>query len=185
MVFILYWFENVAIGFFNVGQILGFGLKRIVIHKDTPLSFLGVLFVAAFFTVHYGLFTLGHGSMIFALFGGGEFADYSSMPSLQQIVQAFIDHNLGWAALSIFLAAGLSAFIKFPQHTGSQMDARIIMFAPYGRIIVLHVGLLIGGLIATWLGSPVWALILLILLKSTYDLLAIDLTPEKMLGEAK
>jgi len=45
-----------------------------------------------------------------------------------------------------------------------------IMFRPYGRILILHAAIIIGGLLAQELGAPIWALGFLIVLKTLYDL---------------
>ena len=177
MVFLLFWFENVMIGVFNVAQMLAFGMKRIVINKDNPLSFFGILFICAFFTVHYGLFTMGHGVFVFALFGDDNF-DGATLPPLSDIVQIFVQHNLVWAALTIILACGFTAVRQF-EKSKDALDVKVLMFAPYGRIIILHVVLIVGGLLAEALGAPIWALILLIVMKSAYDLVAIGFKDKK------
>jgi hypothetical protein len=48
----------------------------------------------------------------------------------------------------------------------------MLMARPYGRVMVLHVTVLIGGFAAMALGSPVWALLLLLALKIGLDLKA-------------
>ncbi|MEM6781558.1 MAG: DUF6498-containing protein [Pseudomonadota bacterium] len=172
LIFVLFWFENVVIGFFTLSQIIAFGLKRIIVDRDNPFSFLGILFTGAFFTVHYGIFTMGHGAMIFALFGDG-IVDSGEFPEAHQLVEIFMGNNLLWAALLIILASAFAAIRQFSEHRKA-LNATIIMFSPYGRIIVLHIGLLFGGLAAQALGSPVWMLVLLIALKSAYDLIGFE-----------
>jgi uncharacterized membrane protein AbrB (regulator of aidB expression) len=44
------------------------------------------------------------------------------------------------------------------------------MFRPYGRVMVLHVVILLGGFLVQLLGSPAPALALLVLLKTGLDL---------------
>jgi hypothetical protein len=46
------------------------------------------------------------------------------------------------------------------------------MAKPYGRVIVLHFTILVGGFGAMALGSPVWALVVLIAVKVALDLRA-------------
>jgi len=48
----------------------------------------------------------------------------------------------------------------------------ILMFSPYARVVVLHVTILVGGFGAMALGSPLWALIILLGLKIGIDLAA-------------
>ena len=53
-----------------------------------------------------------------------------------------------------------------------RMSLQKIMFQPYGRIVALHVAILLGGLGAQLLGSPVWALLILIAVKIGFDVTA-------------
>jgi hypothetical protein len=43
-------------------------------------------------------------------------------------------------------------------------------FAVYGRVVVLHVAIVIGGLVIAILGSPIWILVVLIAGKTLFDL---------------
>jgi len=51
-------------------------------------------------------------------------------------------------------------------HVGEQM------FRPYGRIVVMHVTILIGGLLVKSLGAPILALAVMVALKTAIDLAA-------------
>jgi hypothetical protein len=44
------------------------------------------------------------------------------------------------------------------------------MGRPYGRIIVLHITIIVGAIPVMVLGSPIWALVLLLILKTGVDL---------------
>jgi hypothetical protein len=46
------------------------------------------------------------------------------------------------------------------------------MVAPYSRVVVLHVAIILGGIAAMALGSPLWALLVLVALKVALDLKA-------------
>jgi len=59
----LFWFENVVIGGFNVLRMLISGVRM------GGAGIVGALFMSAFFTVHYGLFTAVHGVFVVMLFG--------------------------------------------------------------------------------------------------------------------
>jgi hypothetical protein len=47
------------------------------------------------------------------------------------------------------------------------------MAAPYGRIVVLHVTLIVGGFLIMSLAAPVAGVLLLVALKLGYDLLTL------------
>jgi hypothetical protein len=44
------------------------------------------------------------------------------------------------------------------------------MFAPYGRVVMLHLTILFGAFIIAILGAPIGALIVLVVLKTAFDL---------------
>lgn len=187
IIFFLFWFENLAIGIFTLAQIIAYGLRRTIVDttkqpRKNPFSLLGTAFFAAFFTVHYGMFTMGHGAFVFSIFGddvlrGGAF------PEIHHIAAVFAEHGLWLAGLSIIIAAMIAAFHQFTTKNAYAEDERTVMFSPYGRVIVLHVVIIFGGLLAEALGAPIWALVLLIALKSAYDLAIFEFTSDKKESE--
>ena len=62
---LLYWAENLAVGFYNI-------LKIAFAKVSHPAEHLGKLFLIPFFTVHYGGFTAVHGVFVLAMFVGLE-----------------------------------------------------------------------------------------------------------------
>jgi hypothetical protein len=44
------------------------------------------------------------------------------------------------------------------------------MFQPYGRVVILHITIIIGGFLSVFLGSPLVALLFLIILKIVIDI---------------
>jgi hypothetical protein len=45
-----------------------------------------------------------------------------------------------------------------------------MMLAPYGRLVILHLTIILGAMATGWLGSPVGALLVLVGLKTVLDL---------------
>lgn len=161
---VLFWLENLVIGLFNVPRMLlsgGDGLRG-------PKA-LGKVATAAFFSVHYGLFTWVHGVFVFALFAGRD----SGMLDLQLAWQVIGDYQLQWALAALVASHGLSFFINYIGR-GEYRTATLqqLMKAPYGRVIVLHLAILGGGFVTQMLGSPTWALLLLVALKIGLDVRA-------------
>ena len=42
--------------------------------------------------------------------------------------------------------------------------------APYGRLVILHVTIIVGAIVSLTIGSPVGAILVLVLLKTAVDL---------------
>ncbi|HEY2809179.1 MAG TPA: DUF6498-containing protein [Steroidobacteraceae bacterium] len=164
----VYWAENVIVGVLSVFEML-----TVTVAGGSLWRALGALPSVAFFCVHYGMFTFVHGIFIYAIFGSGPFAHGQIHQSdLQQLYLPFLPGNpLFYAAVSILLAhlnalranfigAGEYRTIGIPQ----------LMFRPYGRVALLHVVLLVGGLLAQRTGSNIAALGLLVLIKTGSEL---------------
>jgi len=158
-VVILYWAENVVIGAVNV-------LRMIVCKGGSP-RYMDI----PFFIVHYGTFCVGHYAAIVALFGGGPDGNLQQSPFLAVPLSDAWQSPLwiGVAAIAVsHLVSFRTNFIgkgEYLRTTTSQLMRR-----PYGRIIVLHIGIIAGGFLVTLLGDPVWALIVLIMIKTAIDL---------------
>jgi len=159
-IMILYWFENVIIGFYNVIKMakaagktsktkLYSGKKLVTSTQKLPLIL--------FFIVHFGIFTLGHGVFVFVFFG-------KNLPSLPSLIPA---------ALSLFVSHGVSYtnnFIKNGEY--ARVAFQDLFFQPYNRVLIMHVTIVIGAGIALLLESPTLILALLILLKTAVDVLS-------------
>lgn len=157
-ILVLYWLESVIIGGLNVIKILSVRSS-----EDTPkIFFFGNLFIAAFFTVHYGIFTMVHGMFLKEVFGA-EFI--------------FEDLKEGgpllWTALSFLVSHVFSMVVNFygkAEYIGRPAIEQ--MFTPYGRVFVMHFVILLGGFAVQMLGDPLIAVIMLIVLKTGIDLAA-------------
>jgi hypothetical protein len=44
------------------------------------------------------------------------------------------------------------------------------MFAPYGRVVMLHLTIIFGAFIVAILGAPIGALLVLVVVKTVFDL---------------
>ncbi|MDB5490704.1 MAG: hypothetical protein JWO78_553 [Micavibrio sp.] len=167
-ILLVFWVENLAIGLFTILKMLTVGLIAGGIFR-----LIGTLFRICFFCAHYGLFTLGHGVLIYAIFGDGPFtkgaikAEY--WPSLYE---PFLPgHALFYAALSILgshLFSYVYNFIIRKEYASSKVD--ILMFRPYGRVVILHIVILLGGFLAEKSGSSIAALLLLVVIKICIDI---------------
>ena len=159
-VFLVYWIENVVVwacGIVRVATAEGPGLPV------GPRTADGSMSLQAFFALHYGMFTLVHG--IFA------------------ILMAVAVGLVGGLAQVCLLAALIAASHLFSlgvnwfgRNERLVVSPGAAMFAPYPRMLVLHVGIilgfvLIGGPDATDHGAQVTAVACLCGLKTFADLL--------------
>ena len=161
----LFWMENVVIGAF-------FMLRMLSLDPRDPALWAAKLFMVPFFCVHYGMFTAIHGSFVFHLLGGKGYHVQGLLP-LEAAARAAHDFGL-WLPLAVLVASHLFSFLWNYLHRGEYRRAQLtrLMAQPYGRVVVLHVAIIFGGFAAAMLGSPLWALIVLVALKVGLDLRA-------------
>ncbi len=159
-VLLLYWCENVVVGGFNV-------LRMLAAQPKSEITWAGKLFLIPFFCVHYGMFTFVHGMFVVGLFGGNKFGGFSG---------ATLVNAVRGAGLTLPVAALVAShgFSFFHNYLGGGEYQRVLlpqlMFQPYGRVVVLHLTVLLGGFLVMALGAPVAAIVLLVGLKTAIDL---------------
>ena len=162
---LLFWMENVLIGAFFV-------LRMLCADPRDPALWAGKLFLVPFFCFHYGMFTAIHGAFVFSLFGGKAY-NPPGLQVLEPAARAASDLGL-WLPLAALLASHGFSFLWNYLYRREFKRAQLtrLMAQPYGRVVVLHITIIIGGIGAMALGSPVWALLVLLGLKIGLDLKA-------------
>ena len=159
---LLFWVENVIVGAFNV-------LRILVAQPRVGAMWAAKLFMIPFFTFHYGMFVTVHGIFVLSLFGGGAAGRGFPTPTIfWQAVQAA---GIAPAAWGLGLSHAVSFafnYIGAGQYKSALLPA--LMFRPYGRVMVLHVLILVGGFLVAKLGSPLIPLAMLVVLKTGLDL---------------
>lgn len=172
---LLYWAENLVIGFYNV-------LKMAFAAVPNPIANLGKLFLIPFFIIHYGGFTAIHGFFVLALFhkGQGPSMDGMNWPCFLVFVQilfnvskymySVVPTQVKLVVLALFLSHGVS-FVQNYLLKGEYKTARPdkLMGSPYGRVFVMHIAIIAGGFLTMAVGSPVLLLIVLVILKTVLD----------------
>jgi hypothetical protein len=162
-VLLLFWVENVIVGLLNVARML-------FASPDDPLQWGAKLLFVPFFCLHYGMFTAVHGAFVFGMFGqrstGGLFEPEAWLDTIGE-------QGL-WLAVGLLAASHLFSFFWNYLGRGEYRAASApeLMGKPYGRVVVLHLTILFGGMGVQALGSPVWALVLLVVLKTGIDIAA-------------
>jgi hypothetical protein len=138
--------------------------------------------LAVFFVMHYGIFWFVHGIFVFMLplFLGGSspacagpdelsnpFAAATACTTFGEIVWP----NVVIAAAVLFISHGASFLFNYVGRaeylTTSPMRQ---MGAPYGRVVILHLTILFGAFAVAALGAPIGALLILVGLKTAFDL---------------
>lgn len=172
---LLYWLEAAVVGVFTVVRVL-------LAMGDPTDTGLGALFgfdrytgpgagtsnarfgAVALFCFQYGPLWVIHGAALFLLPG-------------------FAFEPLGWDPLAVLptllpavgamaLSHGLSFGLGFLAGGVWERTAPVAqVFAVFPRLLVLHYAVLIGGFGAVTLGSPLFALVVLVVLKTVADVL--------------
>jgi hypothetical protein len=160
---LLYWLENVVVGGYNVAKLL-------LAQPRQPVYWLGKAFLVPFFLAHFGGFTYVHGVLVLALFGPKTAQPFDLLHVVPTAIRA---NQLGWSVVSLIISHGLSFYWNYIQ-SGEYERASLnaLMMQPYGRVMVLHFTVLFGGWIVMLLGSPLLALVLLVIIKTAADLRA-------------
>jgi uncharacterized protein DUF6498 len=163
IIIFLYWLENVITGFYNVLRMLTLGPYNVI-------HWVGKIFTATFFTFHYGMFTAVHGIFVITLFGRETVKDLGNIdPAI--IFSIITKYKLVYVVLALFLSHGISFLINYIGSGEYQRtNLKTLMMRPYTRIIVLHLVVLAGGFFVMALKSPQIGIILLVFLKTTFDL---------------
>lgn len=166
---VLYWSENLVLGFYTLAKML-------------IISPLGGLGLGTFFCIHYGGFCAGHGVFIttllldqkFEAMPGDPWPLFLVFPQLlinvvRQVIQ-YAPAEWMFAFAALFASHGVSFVLNFllgPEREESSLSQ--LMSAPYGRIFVLHITIIAGGIAVIALGQPIGMLLVLVLVKLGLD----------------
>ncbi|HUR26148.1 MAG TPA: DUF6498-containing protein [Candidatus Thermoplasmatota archaeon] len=145
LVMLLYWAESAVI--------LAFSLAKLAITAGW-----GALFLIPFFVVHAGLFMVVHLVFLVVLFVREPEAGWLSLA-----------RDLAIALAAFAISHGYSFWANFRQGGESFKGHGDVMGAFYKRIVVMHLTIIFGAFLTFSLGSPVWAVVLLVALKTAVD----------------
>ena len=159
----LYWAENVVIGFFTLARLplaqpdnpsRFIGSNKGVVVLRWLAGFLGLVYMMGFFLVHFGLFTALHGAVVYSLF-----AKYVMI------------ETLWWPLGMLYLSHGLSYLANYVGKEEYLKVTRMhVFFAPYRRVWVMHLTIMVAGGLIAFLNAPGYAVVFLVLLKTLLDL---------------
>jgi len=194
-ILVVYWLENGIVAVFNVLKIL-----RAQGPADPtsdwrmngkPMHLVGRGAVAGFFVVHYGLFWLVHGVFVltmplFAGMGSGlptegafptddQFVDGvyvgPSFGSGTDMTSGFLLGPLVLAVVALAISHAVSFWFNYlGRGEYKRASAAALMFGPYGRLVVLHITIIVGGMAIAFTGAPAAVLAILVVLKTVMDI---------------
>lgn len=158
----MFWMESAVVGFYNVLRMLtASSFERS--GEFNPAGILGGLFLSAFFTVHFGLFMLGHGVFLLVFMAMGVMAAPAEwglsgqevpLTSAAGILTSFFPladpaaflTSPGLGVAAIFISHGISFVLHFVRgREYIQAETANLMMRPYKRIIVMHVTIIAGA----------------------------------------
>ena len=157
----LYWLENLVIGAVAVLRMVTSGLA-----ESSKMLFAAIL-GSVFFVFHYGMFCFVHGQFlnVFASISTGGGDDFlgpvgliNSALQSGPYLPVFVAIIAGWLVF-VFAWDFLVNGGMFRTDIGKEMAA------PYGRILVLHIGIFAGAGALIAFGQPMAGVLALILLR--------------------
>jgi len=170
----VYWAENVIIGVFTVLKMLkaqgaGKPIKAIVMGKSQMLSNNSLKnFMAVFFSLHYGIFSLVHGIFIVVItaMSIGFEKDLSSSVIIGFFLNFFI------SVIFIFISHTFSYFSNYiGKKEYLQTNQYSLMFRPYPRIFITQFTIIIGMNIMLQMNNAQWIFYLLVAFKTLVDII--------------
>jgi hypothetical protein len=160
-ILVFYWTENLVIGFFNVlkmARAQGDVSRSRTTLNGRPVTMESRRSMIFFFIVHYGGFTLGHGVFVWAMF----------RPQTRNL-----PGEMGLGLLVLFVSHAYSYRHNFIGHGEYlRVPFTTLFWQPYVRVFIMHITILMGGAMASRLGSSLGVLLVLVALKTMIDLVS-------------
>ena len=191
LILVLYWLESGIVGFINIFKIAlargGADIPPVRIDEagNITVNMRGLTAVGSnlapgclvpFFVLHYGIFWVVHGIFIFLL---PLFAGFGGMRVRRGWLGRLRDDGLRRAAARRARAwappAWRSATLRRSSSTTSAAASTCAvspgqqMFSVYGRVVALHLTIVLGASLIAVLGTPVVALAILVAVKILID----------------
>ena len=160
----LYWLENLIIGVVTLAKMIATSVK------ESPAGLIAMGFVGPFFIVHYGMFCFVHGVFV-SVFANLSEGGTPGFPTPLGLIQEALSSGANMPTF-VFAIIGVQVVLFVQDYVlrGAYLETSIDkeMMAPYGRIIVLHIGLFAGAFALVALGEPMIGILALILLRALW-----------------
>jgi hypothetical protein len=155
-IMLLYWVESGVIAFYTAIKI-------------AMVARLAAIAAVPFFIGHFGGFMTAHFLLIYALFLGKTGWEPISVAGPLRAIFVPI-----WGSIAaLVISHGISFYTNFVgarEYEGATVSG--LMKAPYNRVLVMQLTLILGGWIILLIGRPAGAVVVLLLLKTAVDLSA-------------
>ena len=180
IILLVYWSENLVVGGYNI-------LKMVFAQGGFGTNPVSKLFAIPFFAVHFGGFCAVHGVFVYMMAQGmDQVPDIDIFPKagqwwgplvfLQLLLNVIsgiwsqVGDDMFWPVVSLVFSHGVS-FVQNYLLRGEFRKTTVaqLMIAPYGRIAVMHISIIVAAFPVMALGSPLPLLVLLILAKTLLD----------------
>lgn len=189
-VLVFFWLENIAIGFFYIlriifstasaSKVVSVENKEIYYNseqrkKNRLINLISKFFAVPFFIFHYGMFTAFHGMFVIGLFAFSNNHSFGTLSnvSLPVLVDYLINQSFLFGFISLFVSHGISFLLNYiGKKEYKKKHALELMVEPYGRVMIMHTTILVGGLLSIMIGNPIGVVLTLVILKSVFDLSA-------------
>jgi hypothetical protein len=171
----LYWLETAIIGFWTIARLIASPSPVDMSGKPLDgMSTIGRIALAAFITLHAGIFMAVHFFFLWILFSGEWANRITGVGSFMRVMIVGTDL---WLPLA-FLFVVRGALVMVPAlrrrlgivGDAPPADAENPVFGLYVRIVVMQFTIILGAWFAVLAGDSVGPLILLIALKTAVDL---------------
>jgi hypothetical protein len=172
-ILLLYWMENGVVGVYNVAKMLRAegpetGDTRFLVN-GRPASSMSRASLVPFFVMHYGIFWVVHGVFVVLMpvFGMAG-SDGSASPG---ILEGVAPLTILFALVALTISHGVSYWFNYigrGEYRRATPSGQ--MFAPYGRLVVLHITIIVGAFAIGFTGAPEAAVVILVVLKIVLDL---------------
>lgn len=162
-----YWLENGVVGLVHL-------IRLAAAPEPRPDAIRRRLFLVLFFALHFGLFTLVHGILLFRLFGDPGAGEVSGPAGLlAAVARRIAADGLAWPLAAMLLSHGISLWYNgFGRHELRRIDPGRAMALPYRRVVGMQAVVLLGALLSRALGASGAGLLALVAVKTIADLTA-------------
>lgn len=164
-VFAIYWFENVIVGTFGL-------IRFFLVIPGSAAGWRAKLFAIPFFVIHYGMFVLLHGWLVASLFGRTTVVT-SGLLDIGPLFVFVMAAPIVYTVQALALSHAVSFVWNYLKHEEyAQIDLGRLMVAPYARVGLLHIILLMCALGVQQLTPHGIGLAILVTVKIAADLWA-------------